>query len=80
MVFTLHRCFPSVLFDCRASGSQAIIQSACNRKNSCKLTASNDVFGDPCFLAVKYISLTYECVVPGKEKLIEIIAFKHVKL
>lgn len=33
----------------------------CNGKNSCTISASNSVFGDPCFGTYKYLEVSYVC-------------------
>uniref|UniRef100_A0A8C4IG15 SUEL-type lectin domain-containing protein n=1 Tax=Dicentrarchus labrax TaxID=13489 RepID=A0A8C4IG15_DICLA len=34
---------------------------SCNGKNSCLVSASNSVFGDPCYGTYKYLEVTYRC-------------------
>ena len=43
-----------------------MIESQCNIQNSCSITASNSIFGDPCYGNKKYLKVTYEC--SGKKK------------
>uniref|UniRef100_H2Y6S6 SUEL-type lectin domain-containing protein n=1 Tax=Ciona savignyi TaxID=51511 RepID=H2Y6S6_CIOSA len=50
---------------CSSSGSHAIITHACQGQQSCSLSASNSVFGDPCVRTYKYIQVKYECIGPG---------------
>uniref|UniRef100_H2Y6S7 SUEL-type lectin domain-containing protein n=1 Tax=Ciona savignyi TaxID=51511 RepID=H2Y6S7_CIOSA len=50
---------------CSSSGSHAIITDACQGQQSCSLSASNSVFGDPCVRTYKYIQVKYECTRPG---------------
>ncbi|RMX49275.1 hypothetical protein pdam_00011226, partial [Pocillopora damicornis] len=48
--------------NCEAKGSEAKIKEACDGKNTCKLHASNDVFGNPCpTWSSKYIQVKYQC-------------------
>lgn len=35
--------------------------SRCDGKVSCKLSASNNAFGDPCRLTHKYLQVDYKC-------------------
>ncbi|XP_068762183.1 ZP domain-containing protein-like [Montipora capricornis] len=48
--------------NCSAAGSLSVVQGICNDQASCNLSASNSVFGDPCFGTVKYLRVTYECI------------------
>nr|AAI33979.1 Im:6908808 protein [Danio rerio] len=47
--------------NCFSSTSDAVVADACNRKNTCTVSASNDVFGDPCYVTYKYLYITYSC-------------------
>ncbi|XP_077977208.1 L-rhamnose-binding lectin CSL3-like isoform X2 [Glandiceps talaboti] len=47
---------------CEATNSLTVVQQACNGKSSCSVKASNSVFGDPCILTYKYLSVEYECL------------------
>ena len=46
---------------CSAPRVLEIASSTCNGKSSCKLTASNRAFGDPCQGENKYLKLDYVC-------------------
>jgi len=46
---------------CSASASLSTVQSSCNNQNSCTVSASNSVFGDPCGGTYKYLTATYTC-------------------
>lgn len=48
--------------DCRALRSKAIVQSKCDGRGQCHLTASNEAFGDPCLNTYKYLRVKYICV------------------
>uniref|UniRef100_A0A3Q0SBR6 SUEL-type lectin domain-containing protein n=1 Tax=Amphilophus citrinellus TaxID=61819 RepID=A0A3Q0SBR6_AMPCI len=37
------------------------VAQSCNGKNSCTVTASNSVFGDPCVGTYKYLEVSYVC-------------------
>uniref|UniRef100_G3NPV0 SUEL-type lectin domain-containing protein n=2 Tax=Gasterosteus aculeatus aculeatus TaxID=481459 RepID=G3NPV0_GASAC len=45
--------------DCSQPGSS--VSQSCNGKNSCIITASNSVFGDPCPGTYKYLEVAYIC-------------------
>ncbi|XP_061666350.1 L-rhamnose-binding lectin CSL1-like [Syngnathoides biaculeatus] len=38
-----------------------IVSKRCNGQTSCMITASNDLFGDPCVGTYKYLEVTYTC-------------------
>ncbi|KAM8753789.1 rhamnose-binding lectin-like [Acanthopagrus schlegelii] len=40
------------------------VADSCNGKNSCTITASNSVFGDPCGGTYKYLEVAYVCEYP----------------
>ncbi|XP_076022298.1 uncharacterized protein LOC143012854 [Genypterus blacodes] len=40
------------------------VAESCNGKNSCKVSASNSVFGDTCVGTYKYLELAYSCLYP----------------
>ena len=46
---------------CIAAGSFETIRILCNGKNSCNVTASTTVFGDPCYGTFKYVEMVYLC-------------------
>ncbi|XP_057300750.1 L-rhamnose-binding lectin CSL3-like [Hydractinia symbiolongicarpus] len=46
---------------CRASSSLNKVRSSCNGKQSCKISASNRVFGDPCVGIFKYLEVNFIC-------------------
>ena len=48
--------------NCRAHGSYMKILGSCNNKPSCRLEASNTVYGDPCFGTYKYLDVQYTCI------------------
>ncbi|KAK9512857.1 hypothetical protein O3M35_001182 [Rhynocoris fuscipes] len=47
---------------CSAGNALDIVKFQCNRKETCTLRASNQVFGDPCVGTIKYLDVTYECI------------------
>eukprot|EP00301_Raphidiophrys_heterophryoidea_P004732 c12036_g2_i1.p1 GENE.c12036_g2_i1~~c12036_g2_i1.p1 ORF type:complete len:511 (+),score=136.14 c12036_g2_i1:1-1533(+) len=49
---------------CSASSSLANAKSRCEEKNSCSVSATDSVFGDPCVNTYKYLNVTYTCVSP----------------
>ncbi|XP_035693203.1 L-rhamnose-binding lectin ELEL-1-like [Branchiostoma floridae] len=46
---------------CYAGNSLRIVRQDCNGKRACRVTASNDVFGDPCKGTRKYLEVSYYC-------------------
>ncbi|XP_066500006.1 L-rhamnose-binding lectin CSL3-like isoform X2 [Hoplias malabaricus] len=48
--------------DCYVTNSLATVKTICEGKNSCTLSATNDVFTGPCVGTYKYLSMTYTCV------------------
>ena len=38
------------------------LASMCDRKHNCDITPSDKLLGDPCFGTIKYLQVTYECV------------------
>ncbi|XP_056335166.1 rhamnose-binding lectin-like [Danio aesculapii] len=48
--------------DCYASNSQTLVANGCEGKNNCSISASNDVFSDPCYGTYKYLYTAYSCV------------------
>ncbi|CAK6982877.1 rhamnose-binding lectin-like [Scomber scombrus] len=38
---------------------------SCNGKSSCRVKASNSVFGDPCYGTYKYLDVTFTCLPAG---------------
>ena len=47
---------------CNAIASQTRLKSLCVGRNSCKVTASNNTFGDPCSSTVKKLAVQVSCV------------------
>ncbi|XP_054602269.1 L-rhamnose-binding lectin SML-like [Nothobranchius furzeri] len=43
------------------SSFTTIVAENCNGGNSCSITASNDVYGNPCPGTVKYLIVIYDC-------------------
>ena len=48
-------------FNCRAANSYFMVAATCDFVNSCTLTASSSVFGDPCPGTYKYLEVEYSC-------------------
>eukprot|EP00475_Leptophrys_vorax_P017288 TRINITY_DN2393_c0_g1_i1.p1 TRINITY_DN2393_c0_g1~~TRINITY_DN2393_c0_g1_i1.p1 ORF type:complete len:591 (+),score=169.78 TRINITY_DN2393_c0_g1_i1:3-1775(+) len=46
---------------CSALNSQEIVEKACLGRGNCTVSASNDVFGDPCYDQVKSLSVQVQC-------------------
>ncbi|KAL6119982.1 uncharacterized protein ACO6RY_04435 [Pungitius sinensis] len=45
--------------------STSVVSESCNGKNSCIITVSNSVFGDPCHGTFKYLEVAYICEYPS---------------
>ena len=43
----------------------AIVRGRCENRVWCKISASNNVFGDPCDDTVKYLEVSYQCKPSG---------------
>jgi hypothetical protein len=53
---------PTIGGHCHATNSQQIVEDMClNRLGGCAVSATNDIFGDPCFLTGKRLAVVYEC-------------------
>ncbi|XP_065922173.1 uncharacterized protein [Magallana gigas] len=48
--------------DCRYENSEKIVKSQCDGKTYCSITASNEVFTDPCGSTPKYLEIKFTCV------------------
>ncbi len=46
---------------CNATGSMSAVNAACLNKASCAVSASNRVFGDPCYGTKKRLSVQFAC-------------------
>uniref|UniRef100_A0A3P9DMW7 SUEL-type lectin domain-containing protein n=1 Tax=Maylandia zebra TaxID=106582 RepID=A0A3P9DMW7_9CICH len=46
---------------CSSQTSTSVVAKSCNGKNSCTISASNSVFGDPCVGTYKYLEVDYTC-------------------
>uniref|UniRef100_A0A3Q2VBZ0 SUEL-type lectin domain-containing protein n=1 Tax=Haplochromis burtoni TaxID=8153 RepID=A0A3Q2VBZ0_HAPBU len=46
---------------CSSQTSTSVAAERCNGKNSCTISASNSVFGDPCVGTYKYLEVVYTC-------------------
>jgi len=55
------RCGHNKATGCVSPTSSDIIRRRCQGRTSCRLRASNSVFGNPCRGVVKYIEIKYEC-------------------
>ncbi|XP_052282102.1 L-rhamnose-binding lectin CSL3-like [Dreissena polymorpha] len=47
--------------NCVSPSSTATVANLCNGKNLCSLSATNGVFGDPCYGTYKYLEVEYAC-------------------
>ncbi|KAJ8049164.1 L-rhamnose-binding lectin CSL3 [Holothuria leucospilota] len=47
---------------CLATESTNIVSNMCNGQTECDVTASNNVFGDPCGGTSKYLRVNYTCI------------------
>jgi len=47
---------------CRSGASYSKVSSRCNGIKSCRLVASNRIYGDPCRGTYKYLDVLYTCV------------------
>ncbi|XP_056589606.1 L-rhamnose-binding lectin CSL3-like [Triplophysa dalaica] len=47
---------------CLQTTSVSVMANICNGRQNCLVSASNDVFGDPCVGTFKYLMVTYSCV------------------
>ncbi|KAI8502469.1 hypothetical protein Bbelb_200570 [Branchiostoma belcheri] len=57
-------CISNCVTNCSAANSLSIVTDSCQGLQQCAVNASNDVFGDPCTLTLKYLETTYHCA-PG---------------
>ncbi|KAK2898124.1 hypothetical protein Q8A73_014504 [Channa argus] len=48
----------------QCSRASNIVAQSCNGRNSCTVSASNSVFGDPCVGTYKYLEVAYICYCP----------------
>lgn len=46
---------------CKAKDAQKIAKKSCEGKQTCRLSASNKVYGDPCKGTFKYLTVIYGC-------------------
>ena len=53
--------------DCYSSNALNIVKNQCQGQTSCDISASNDIFGDPCYGTYKYLDVKYDCVQKGKK-------------
>jgi hypothetical protein len=47
--------------NCHSDNSAAAVLQQCKNKNSCEFIASNQVFGEPCYLTPKYFRVQARC-------------------
>ena len=66
--------------NCRARNSKKIAAKTCNGKRTCRLKATNGVFGDPCKGTFKYLSVNYRCESKLKINLIRILKILSLDL
>ncbi|KAK2898122.1 hypothetical protein Q8A73_014502 [Channa argus] len=53
----------------QCSRASNIVAQSCNGRNSCTVSASNSVFGDPCGGTYKYLEVAYICYYPPRGSL-----------
>ncbi|XP_064652128.1 adhesion G-protein coupled receptor G6-like [Lineus longissimus] len=46
--------------------SLTIVKKKCHGKPECSISASNSIFGEPCFSTYKYLYVNYTCEIPEK--------------
>ena len=46
---------------CSSKTSFQVVSKQCNGRQTCKVTASNILYGDPCVNTYKYLSVIYKC-------------------
>ncbi|GAA0173430.1 galactosidase [Lithospermum erythrorhizon] len=46
---------------CHASNSELVVSEACQGRNSCSISVSNDAFGDPCNGVTKTLAVEVQC-------------------
>ncbi|XP_076597253.1 L-rhamnose-binding lectin CSL3-like [Chaetodon auriga] len=56
----------SEIQDVRCSQFSSKVAESCDGKNSCVISASSAVFGDPCVGTYKYLMVDYTCQVPSE--------------
>uniref|UniRef100_A0A8C6SIJ7 SUEL-type lectin domain-containing protein n=1 Tax=Neogobius melanostomus TaxID=47308 RepID=A0A8C6SIJ7_9GOBI len=47
--------------NCAASTANDLVAQMCDGKSHCSVSASNSVFGDPCYGTYKYLQVSYSC-------------------
>ena len=47
---------------CRTPGAYEVVKRQCEGRETCELSATNDVFGDACPDANKYLDIQYDCM------------------
>ena len=48
-------------YECESAKSLEQVNNLCDDKESCKVSASNRIFGDPCPGTYKYLEVNYQC-------------------
>ncbi|XP_033756148.1 uncharacterized protein LOC117338893 [Pecten maximus] len=64
---------PILTTTCSSPVSLERYKAICDDKNSCTVTASNSVTGDPCEGTYKYARIAYSCVSPGTNDSVEVL-------
>ena len=58
--------------DCTSSlNTEEVMKNLCGNKQTCEVTPTPDVFGDPCPYVTKLLRVWYQCVGDGKNVLSE---------
>ncbi|XP_072030643.1 adhesion G-protein coupled receptor G6-like [Amphiura filiformis] len=52
---------PIITTSCAANNSFDVVSQRCNGSRTCNVSASNEVFGDPCVGTYKYLDIDYSC-------------------
>lgn len=66
--------------ECHAEKSQQLLEQQCLGKAACRVDASNDVFGDPCYQTVKQLTVQVECGGPPAPAPLGSVSMRHGEL
>ena len=64
--------------NCTHDNSKAIVAENCNGNSACDISASNEVFGEPCYGTNKYLELDYNCVWDFSDACIDFISTDQI--
>ena len=48
--------------NCKSKQSVYAVRNECEEKQTCRFTADNEMFGDPCRYTYKYLTVEYHCI------------------